>query len=122
MLRLNGQKVAEFVPEIADNLTTDDSTKALSGKQGKVLNDKVSGLKTIKEDTKTYTTDQYGHSQFGSDFNYGKNVIQIFCLNRQSNRQASLYTWNSGIVVSLSDGGGTQIPNETNDYRVVYFT
>ncbi len=39
MLRLNGQKVAEFVPEIADNLTTDDSTKALSAKQGKVLNE-----------------------------------------------------------------------------------
>lgn len=41
MLRLNGVKVAEFVPEIADNLTTDDSTKALSAKQGKVLNDNL---------------------------------------------------------------------------------
>ncbi len=33
--------LATFVPQIADNLTTDDSTKALSAKQGKVLNDKV---------------------------------------------------------------------------------
>lgn len=45
MLRLNGVKVAEFVPEIADNLTTNDSTKALSATQGKVLNDKVGNSK-----------------------------------------------------------------------------
>lgn len=33
--------LATFIPKIADNLTTDDSTKALSAKQGKVLNDKI---------------------------------------------------------------------------------
>ena len=41
MIYLNGQATAEFVPEIADNLTTDDSAKALSAKQGKVLNEKT---------------------------------------------------------------------------------
>ena len=30
--------LATFVPEIADNLTTNDSTKALSAKQGRILN------------------------------------------------------------------------------------
>lgn len=40
MIYVNGQPTAEFVPEIADNLTTDDSAKALSAKQGKVLNEK----------------------------------------------------------------------------------
>ena len=86
------------------------------------LGNTVSGLKTIAEGIKTYTSDQHGHFQFGSDFNYGKNIIQVFCLNRQSNRMVNLYTWNSGMCASLSDGGGTQIANETNDYRVVYFT
>ena len=33
--------LATFIPQIADNLTTDDSTKALSAKQGKVLNEKT---------------------------------------------------------------------------------
>ena len=31
-------------PDIADNLTTNDSTKALSAKQGKILNEEVEGL------------------------------------------------------------------------------
>lgn len=55
MLRLNGVKVAEFVPEIADNLTTDDSTKALSAKQGKVLNDIVSGKELLADVTQSDT-------------------------------------------------------------------
>lgn len=33
--------LATFIPQIADNLTTNDSTKALSAKQGKVLNEKT---------------------------------------------------------------------------------
>ena len=37
----NGRKMGEYVPEIADNLTTNDSTKVLSAKQGKVLNDGI---------------------------------------------------------------------------------
>lgn len=37
--------LATFIPQIADNLTTDDSTKALSAKQGKVLNDTKAEIK-----------------------------------------------------------------------------
>ena len=33
--------LATIAPKVVDNLTTDDSTKALSAKQGKVLNDKL---------------------------------------------------------------------------------
>lgn len=40
--------LATFVPQIADNLTTDDSTKALSAKQGKVLNEKIGEYKHIE--------------------------------------------------------------------------
>ena len=36
--------LATFVPQIADNLTTNDSTKALSAKQGKVLNEKIESM------------------------------------------------------------------------------
>lgn len=38
------EEVNAKVPQIADNLTTDDSTKALSAKQGKVLNEKFEGI------------------------------------------------------------------------------
>lgn len=36
--------VRDDIPEIADNLTTDDSTKTLSAKQGKILNDKINNI------------------------------------------------------------------------------
>jgi len=56
MIYLNGQPTAEFVPEIADNLTTDDSTKALSAKQGKVLNDMWTPTNIMSENTSDYVT------------------------------------------------------------------
>ena len=37
-------QVQNLIPTIVDNLTTDDGTKALSAKQGKVLNDKILAL------------------------------------------------------------------------------
>lgn len=36
--------VEKAIPEIVDNLTTDDVTKVLSAKQGKALNEKISGI------------------------------------------------------------------------------
>lgn len=35
------QDIRGNIPTIADNLTTDDATKVLSAKQGKVLNDMI---------------------------------------------------------------------------------
>lgn len=35
--------VEKAIPEIVDNLTTDDATKVLSAKQGKALNEKIEG-------------------------------------------------------------------------------
>lgn len=62
MIYVNGQATAEFVPEIADNLTTDDSTKALSAKQGKVLNEKIDdigNIDTIIAPTNSATSSSY---------------------------------------------------------------
>lgn len=48
------------IPEIADNLTTDDSTKALSAKQGKVLKEKIDemedGISLLTIPANTYNT------------------------------------------------------------------
>ena len=49
--------LATFVPQIADNLTTDDSTKALSAKQGKVLKDKIDEIAEVVTSSFTAQSD-----------------------------------------------------------------
>ena len=39
-----GKELNEKIPEVVDNLNTDNSNKALSAKQGKELNDKIPGV------------------------------------------------------------------------------
>lgn len=96
MIYANGQPTAEFVPEIADNLTTDDSSKALSAKQGKVLNDKLeqkNGIslfgtytKSASVETGNYPTNKpFIATAYGSG-----NVVSMFCANR-SNLRKFLY-------------------------------
>lgn len=52
-------KYTDTVTEVVDNLTTSDSTKALSAKQGKTLNDSLSG-KADKSDISRCKTKGYG--------------------------------------------------------------
>ena len=50
--------LATIAPEVVDNLTTNDSTKALSAKQGKVLNDKIDSI------TELYKTENINEPTF----------------------------------------------------------
>lgn len=57
-----GAKANLEIPEVVDNLTTDDGTKALSARQGKALNDSVTTLQArtnLKHTTVTVATNEW---------------------------------------------------------------
>lgn len=62
--------VKSAIPEIIDNLTSSDSTKTLSSKQGKVLNDKIEG-------EYSYSEINYPNTDFTYSYCYTRqNVLQ----------------------------------------------
>lgn len=108
-------KGTEPIGQVAD-LTADN----VEYSSGVSVKQKIDNLLEVKTVEKTYTTDQYGHFSFGSEFNNGLNVIRVFALERQANRFVQLYTWNGNTIGLLTDGANS-MANETNKYRVIYF-
>ena len=62
--------------DIVDNLTTNDATKVLSAKQGKVLNDQIANTQTVTvTGTMPSTVDTYKYMAYPTGFNPGNSVI-----------------------------------------------
>lgn len=105
---------------IEDNLTTDSSTKALSAKQGKILND----TKVDKVDNKTLTTNDltdklkanydsaYEHSKsvhFDGDYNSLKNIPDISKFVNEEDMDTQLTEIKNNYATKES------IPDKTSD-------
>lgn len=105
MIYLDGQPTAEFVPEIADNLTTDDSSKALSAKQGKVLKDKIDSLIKVEQTTISVTVSANSHLWSGrvkpSDTSYSWYLYSVIPLD-------------AGLIVAGYNDDGILVRNVTN--------
>lgn len=92
MLRLNGVKVAEFVPEIADNLTTEDSTKALSAKQGKVLKNEINSVNARLVSTFLTYDSTSQRFKFQSGVPYPA-ILQLCLVGRNTSNGAIYIVW-----------------------------
>lgn len=123
MLRLNGRNVAEFVPEIADNLTTNDSTKALSAKQGKVLNNKIDSVNARLVSTfLTYDSDlQRFKLQSGVPY---PAILQLCLVGRNTSTGAIYVVWydatNHNFWLGATISGNA--PTNGQNVNVQYFT
>lgn len=84
--------LATFAPQIADNLTTDDSTKALSAKQGKVLSDRVTNDEKIINIGGNYfaLALNNGNINITIPLNGNNNYSQV-TLSKSSNINGSIY-------------------------------
>ena len=85
----------ETIPQIADNLTTEDSNKVLSAKQGKILNKKLVG--TVLYEDETGTTGNITLSDSAANYDY----IDFYC--KRSTHVYTVRTYKpNGNTVSLS--------------------
>ena len=85
----------ETIPQIADNLTTEDSNKVLSAKQGKILNEKLVG--TVLYEDEEGTTGNITLSDSAANYDY----IDFYC--KRSTHVYTVRTYNpNGNTVSLS--------------------
>lgn len=102
---------------VVNNLTTTASGYALDARQGKALDDKISGL--ITQEVRTFTTNQNGYIPGA---NYGitpYNLIAVSILNRAENTIVDLYTYNKNIYIRPRDPGSWQnYPNTSFDMLV----
>ena len=85
-----------IMPQIVDNLTTSDATKALSAKQGKVLNDKISS--SIKV---AYRYIETTFSNGTASYNYSSVLSSL----GWTTIQTVLWLYSTGSVASTSPRG-----------------
>lgn len=102
---------------VVNNLTTTASGYALDARQGKALDDKISGL--ITQEVRTFTTNQSGYVPGA---NYGLtpyNLIAVSIINRTENVTVDLYTYNKNVYIRPRDPGSWQnYPNTSFDMLV----
>ena len=115
--------LATFVPQIADNLTTDDSTKALSAKQGKVLNDKIEGR--IKKKTVSVTIPSGQTGAIDTQIAYDRIISIILVKNDDVYYNPIIYSLqnfnNSGLIEGRVVPAGTAVStSRTYNFIVVY--
>lgn len=116
--------LATFAPEVVDNLTTDDSTKALSAKQGKILNDKIDEFKHI-EYRDTVATFSNGKATVTHNLGKANQVIPIpnaglipFSVTNITNNS---FTVDVVWVKSSGSSDSQMATNYSGDYGVKYF-
>lgn len=102
---------------VVDNIVTEDSSRALSARQGKILNDKIEDKTCVRY----YTSEQLSEYTI-SDLNLteglyrfmvaatgqGSDVLNMF-LNGQTSLTRQLIEGKNGSVISTSDGGVNRI-------------
>lgn len=102
---------------VVNNLTTTESGYALDARQGKILDDRISGL--ITQEVRTFTTNQNGYVPGA---NYGLtpyNLIAVSIINKTENMTVDLYTYNKNIYIRPRDPGSWQnYPNTSFDMLV----
>lgn len=102
---------------VVNNLTTTESGYALDARQGKILDDRISGL--ITQEVRTFTTNQNGYVPGA---NYGLtpyNMIAVSIINKTENMTVDLYTYNKNIYIRPRDPGSWQnYPNTSFDMLV----
>ena len=85
----------ETIPKIVDNLATEDSSKSLSAKQGKVLNEKITG--TVLYDSEAGTTEDITLSDNADNYDY----FDFYCKRSTHIYTVRVYKPNNNTV-SLS--------------------
>ena len=92
--------------DLIDNLTTNDATKALSAKQGKLLKDSVTALQTLSVTTPTVADNTHVSDRGSTIIKYGKMVIVTIQCDVSASVQPStvLYTIPSGYRPKATAG------------------
>ena len=96
--------IKEAIPTIADNLTSEDSNTVLSAKQGKALNEKITG--TVLYDNEAGTTGDITLSDNADNYDY----FDFYCKRSTHIYTVRVYKPNNNIIsLSTSFCDGTYI-------------
>lgn len=96
--------------DLVNNLTSDDTTKALTAKQGKVLKDMLSGLPTNLRLTGREYTSYTSQGQANYDMTSGtRHLILIMSANANTNGMFMVQCGNTGTITAIEVYKGSNI-------------
>ena len=95
--------------DLVDNLTTNDATKALSAKQGKVLKDMISGISGFEVKGREYTS-YTSQGQANYDMTSGtRHLIMIMSANANTNGMFMVQCGSTGTITAIEIYKGSNL-------------